>query len=56
MSEELIAVISVLVTDIIIFLGFVGLAIFFHKWWIVFFSALFLVTFNNKNNKRDKEA
>lgn len=42
MSEELIQQIALLISNTIRVLAFIGLAMFFGKWWIALLSALFL--------------
>ena len=42
MSEKLKLYIALLITNTICVLAFIGLAIYFDKWWIALFSALFL--------------
>ena len=43
--------IVVAIYNILVFLGFVALAIHFNKWWIVFFSALLMATYNGTKHE-----
>lgn len=47
MSEELKLYLIVAIKNVLIVLGFIALAIVFHKWWISLFSALFWTYFSN---------
>lgn len=42
MSDKLIQQIALLISNTVRVLAFIGLAMFFGKWWIALFSALFL--------------
>ena len=44
--------INMAVNNTIRILGFIGLAIFFDKWWLSLFSAFFLLSFDKEKNDR----
>ena len=45
----------VAVYDILVFLGFVALSIHFNKWWIIFFSALFMAKYKETKGGESNE-
>ena len=51
MSEHLKLQIAILIENTICLTLWVVLAITFNKWWIVFFSILFLTSVEKENNK-----
>lgn len=44
------------ITNIAIIISFAGLAIWFEKWWIVLFAALFTYGYRDKGAEEQKEA
>lgn len=48
MSEELKLYLIVAIENVLMVLGFIALAIVFHKWWISLLSALFLISIEKK--------
>ena len=54
MSEELKQQILVITTNILKLIGFIILAIYFQKWWLVLISILFMSSIEyKKDNKND---
>jgi len=55
MSEELKLYLIVAIKNVLIVLGFIALAIVFHKWWLSLLSALFWTDIKGKIETKKEE-
>lgn len=53
MSDEAKVLAMLFLENIVIMICFTVLAVVFNHWWIVLFSAFFISTFKNKENKTE---
>ena len=45
----------VMIYNTLMILGFIGLSIYFNKWWIVFFALLFVHTYKEHINESEND-
>ena len=56
MDEQILARIAIIATyDCVVLLCFAGLSIYFGKWWIILFSVLCLIKYNDNEDDLEEE-